>query len=189
MNADLGPMCKGAIFKVNADFIKRICGQDGLDRVVAKVGRKWPHFTIAGIKEKDWLPLDMRIGFLEACKSELGWDDRRLQQMGADAAQQSSIIMSFISYFLTVNKALHHAPEIWTRNYSTGKIKVLVNEKGRGKLALSDFKHSPILCTYLAGFFHGVGTKVAKAADIKVTEEKCVHKGADSCIFSFRWDE
>jgi len=188
MGAGPEPMCKGAIFKVNANYIKRICGQEGLDRVISSVARKWPHFNIGGMRDKDWLPLDMRVAFLEACKSELGWDDRRIYQMGTDAAQQSSIIMSFISYFLTINKALQYAPEIWGNNYSTGKLELLENGKNHGRLSLSDFRHSPVLCTYLAGFFHGVGTKVAKAVDVRVMEEQCVHRGADRCVFSFDWD-
>ena len=189
MDSGIGPMCKGAIFKVNAAYIRKIAGDDGLLKVSARVGNDWPHFNVASMKEKDWFPLDMRIAFLEACKSELGWDDKRISLMGSDGAQHSSIIMSFISYFLTVNKAIRYAPDLWSHNYNSGKIEILENEKGRGKLALKDFNHSPILCTYLAGFFHGVGKTVAKAADVKVVEEKCVHKGAEHCVFAFKWDE
>lgn len=189
MNPGIGPMCKGAIFKVNANYIRKIAGDDGLRKVTENVGRKWPHFDVRVMKEKDWFPLQMRIDFLEACKGELGWDDKRIFLMGSDAAQHSSIIMSFISYFLNVNKAIKYAPELWNHNYNTGKIEILENEKGTGKLKLTDFKHSPILCTYLAGFFHGVGRTVAKAADVKVSEEKCVHKGAEYCVFAFKWDE
>jgi len=189
MDAGIGPICKGAIFKVNASYIRKICGEDGFQKVIACMDGKWPHFNTDSMKEKDWFPLDMRIAFFDACKSELGWDDKRIYLMGSDAAQHSSIIMSFISYFLTVNKALQYAPEMWGHNYNSGKIEVMENEKGRGKLALTDFNHSPILCTYLAGFFHGVGRTVAKAADVKVTEEKCVHKGAENCVFAFTWDE
>ncbi|MDO9537172.1 MAG: hypothetical protein Q7J68_02515 [Thermoplasmata archaeon] len=189
MNAGMGPMCKGAIFKVNASYIRKIVGEDGLRKVIASVGKNWPHFNIDSMKDKDWFPLEMRVAFLESCKSELGWDDKRIYQMDSDATQRSSIIMSFISYFLTVNKAIRYAPELWGNNYNTGKIEVLENEKGSGKLALIDFNHSPVLCTYLAGFFHGVGVVVARTADVKVTEEKCVHRGAEYCVFAFTWDE
>jgi predicted hydrocarbon binding protein len=189
MSPGIGPMCKGAIFRVNASYIRKICGEDGFQKVISAVGKKWPHFNVDSMKEKDWFPLEMRIAFLEACRSELGWDDKRIYLMGSDAAQHSSIIMSFISYFLTVNKAIGYAPEMWGHNYNTGKLEILENQKGSGKLILTDFKHSPILCTYLAGYFHGVGATVAKAADVKVTEEKCVHKGAEHCVFAFKWDE
>lgn len=189
MNPGIGPMCKGAIFKVNAAYIRKITGDDGLAKVSARVGKAWPHFNVAAMKEKDWFPLEMRIEFLESCKSELGWDDKRIFLMGSDAAQHSSIISSFISYFLNVNKALHYAPEMWGHNYNSGKLEILENGKGKGKLVLTDFRHSPILCTYLAGYFHGVGKTVAKAADVRVTEEKCVHRGAEHCVFAFTWDE
>ena len=189
MNPDTEPMCKGAVFKVNAAYIKKIAGAEGLGNVTDRVGKKFPYFNVDGIKDRDWIPLEMRVEFLEACKSELGWDDKRIFQMGSDAAQRSSIIMSFISYFLTVNKALHYAPDMWSKNYNTGYIEVLENEKGHGKLALLDFNHAPILCTYLAGFFHGVGAVVSKATEVNVTEETCVHKGADKCVFSFTWDD
>jgi len=188
MSDGTAPMCKGAIFRSNAAYIRKIAGEDGYQRVTATVAKKWPGFNVDHMREKDWFPLDMRITFLEACRSELEWDDKRIYLMGSDAAQRSSIIMSFISYFLTVNKALSYAPEMWGHNYSTGTLELLENEPGRGRLMLKDFKHSPVLCTYLAGYFHGVGTKVAKAADVKVTEERCVHKGADGCVFSFKWD-
>ncbi|MBA3045228.1 MAG: hypothetical protein FP824_03350 [Euryarchaeota archaeon] len=189
MDSGTHPKCKGAIFKVNASYIRKIGGGEGLQKINARMGQNWPSFDVGNMREKDWFPLDMRIAFLEACKSELEWNDKRIYLMGSDAAQHSSVIMSFISYFLTVNKALKHAPEMWGNNYNTGKLEVLENEPGRGKLTLTDFKHSPILCTYLAGFFHGVGVRVAKAADVKVTEEQCVHKGAEHCVFSFVWDE
>ena len=188
MPSDISPMCKGAIFKSNTAYIRKIVGEEGFQTVTAKVAKKWPGFDVDRMREKDWFPLDMRIAFLETCKTELGWDDRRIYLMGSDAAQHSSIIMSFISYFIDVNKALKHAPEMWGNNYNTGKLEVLENEPGRGKLALSDFRHSPVLCTYLAGYFHGVGARVAKAADVKVTEDKCAHKGAEKCVFSFKWD-
>ena len=189
MSDGTAPMCKGAIFRSNAAYIRKIAGEDGYQRVTATVAKKWPGFNVDHMREKDWFPLDMRITFLEACRSELEWDDKRIYLMGSDAAQNSSITMSFISYFLTVNKALKFAPEMWGNNYNSGKLEVLENEPGHGKLTLADFKHSPILCTYLAGYFHGVGKKVAKAADVKVTEEKCVHKGAEKCVFSFVWKE
>lgn len=183
------PRCKGAIFIVNAAYIRRIAGEAGLGRVAASVGKQWPGFDVSKMREKDWFPLEMRIAFLEACKSELGWDDRRIYMMGSDAAQRSSIIMSFISYFLTVNKAIGYAPEMWGHNYSAGRLEILENKPGLGRVALRDFAHSPILCTYLAGYFHGVGARVAKAADVTVAEEMCSCKGADACVFAFRWDE
>jgi len=96
--------------------------------------------------------------------------------------------MSFISYFLTVNKAIRYAPEIWASNYSTGRLEVLENEPGHGQLRLLDFNHSPLLCTYLTGFFHGVGLRVAKAADVKVVEAECIHKGGKACVFAFTWN-
>jgi hypothetical protein len=182
-------MCKGAIFKANAAYIRKIAGGDGLARVTASVAKKWPGFDIDLMREKDWHPVEMRVAFLEACRDELGWDARRIYQMGSDAAQRSSIIMSFLSYFLTVNKALSYAPEMWGQNYSSGSLEVLENAPGRGKVALRDFAHSPILCQYLAGYFHGVGARVAKAADVRVTEESCVHRGGDACIFLFEWAE
>ncbi len=187
--SDEKPMCKGAIFKVNASYIRKIVGEEGFQKVTAKIAKKWPGFDVDKMREKDWFPLDMRIYFLETCKKELSWDDKRIYLMGSEAAQNSSIIMSFISYFLTVNKALGYAPEMWGHNYNAGKLEILENKPGQGKLALSDFKHSPVLCTYLAGYFHGVGAKVAKAVDVKVTEDQCVHKGAEKCVFAFKWDD
>lgn len=189
MTGPVEPMCKGAIFRANAAYIRKIVGEDGFQKVTARVASKHPGFNVDAMKDKDWVQLEMRVAFLDACKSELDWDDKRVYLMGADAAQRSSIIMSFVSYFLTINKALKFAPELWANNYNTGTIEVLENERGQGKLVLRDFKHSPVLCTYLAGFFHGVGTKVSKAADVKVKEEECVHKGGTGCVFSFKWDD
>ena len=35
---------------------------------------------------------------------------------------------------------MKHAPDVWKENYSVGRITVLQNEKGRGKLKLEEFQ-------------------------------------------------
>jgi predicted hydrocarbon binding protein len=179
--------CRGTLFIANAAYVKRIGGDDGLAKVESSLTKRWPGFRFASVGEKDWLPLKMRVDFLETCKSELGWDDRRIFQMGEESVKYSFIVQFLMNYFMTIQKALAHGPEIWEQNYRAGHIKVLENTKDRGRLAIYDFKFSPILCTYLAGYFHGVGMKIAKAKSLDVIEEKCAHKGADHCEFVFKW--
>ena len=181
--------CRGTLFIANAAFVKKIGGDDGLAKVEASLAKRWPGFKFAAVGEKDWLPLKMRVDFLETCKAELGWDDRRIFQMGEEAVKYSFIVQILMNYFMSIQKALAHGPEIWEQNYRAGRIKVLENTKDMGRLAIYDLKFSPILCTYLAGYFHGVGLRIAKVQSIEVLEEKCVHKGADHCEFAFKWKE
>ena len=183
------PNCRGALFIANMAYVKKIAGEGGVAKVEQVLAKKHPQVVLGQIQEKDWVPLRARIDFLEACKEELGWDDKRLIAMGVDAVAHSAIVKFLMNYFLSIKTAINHAPEIWRQNYSSGKIVILENGKGRGRLAIVDFKHTPILCTYLTGFFQGVGTQIARAKNVKVSEEKCVHKGAERCEYVFTWDE
>jgi len=181
--------CRGTLFIANAAFVKRIGGDDGLAKVETSLAKRWPGFKFAAVGEKDWLPLKMRVDFLETCKTELGWDDKRIFQMGEESVKYSFIVQFLMNYFLTIQKALAHGPEIWEQNYRAGHVKVLENTKERGRMAIYDFSFSPIMCTYLAGYFYGVGTKIAKAKKLDVKEVMCVHKGADHCEFAFEWSQ
>jgi predicted hydrocarbon binding protein len=187
MAAPSDAKCRGTLFLANAAFVRKIGGVDALAKVESSLASRWPAFKFASVDEKDWLPLKMRVDFLETCKAELGWDDKRIYQMGEESVKYSFIVKFLMNYFMTIQKALAHGPEIWQQNYRAGRIEVRENSKDRGRLAIFDFATSPIMCTYLAGYFHGVGLQIAKAKALSVEEVKCVHRGADHCEFVFKW--
>jgi len=183
------PMCRGTLFIANMAFVKKIAGDGGVATMEQALSKKFPQLNLSEIQEKDWVPLGARIEFLELCKAELGWDDKRIIAMGTDAVARSAIVKFLMNYFLSIRTAIDRAPEIWKQNYSSGKIIILENAKGRGRLAIVDFKQSPILCTYLIGFFQGIGTQIARAKNVRVSEEICAYKGGKHCEYVFVWDE
>lgn len=183
------PKCRGTLFIVNMAYVKKIAGEGGVLQMEQALAKKFPQLKLTEIQDKDWVPLDARIAFLELCKFELGWDDKRIIAMGTDAVAHSAIVKFLMNYFLSIRTAINHAPEIWKQNYSSGKMIILENAKGRGRLAIVDFKQSPILCTYLIGFFQGIGTQIARAKNVRVSEEICAHKGGKHCEYMFVWDE
>ena len=179
--------CKGATFVSNLVYIKKIVGESGPKKVQAALDRSTVKLDLEKITEKDWLPLETRLAFLEAVKTGLNWDDKRIFAMGNDAVNHSAVIKLLLGYFMSVNTAIKFSPDIWARNYTCGEMLIITNEKGFGRLALNDFKGTPIMCAYLRGFFHGVGASLAKAKNVQVREDKCQHRGDPRCEYTFTW--
>ena len=73
--------------------------------------------------------------------------------------------------------------------FVTWNMKFVLFEKGFGRLALNNFKGTPIMCAYLRGFFHGVGASLAKAKNVQVREDKCQHRGDPRCEYTFTWTD
>lgn len=179
--------CKGATFVSNLVYIKRIVGESGPKKVQAALDKAHVKLEVEKISDKDWIPLEKRLAFLEAVKIGLNWDDKRIFSMGNDAVNNSAVIKLLLGYFLSINMAIKFSPEIWARNYTCGDMVIITNEKGFGRLALNNFKGAPIMCTYLRGFFHGVGASLAKAKNVQVREDKCQHRGDPRCEYTFTW--
>lgn len=181
--------CRVSIFQTNIAYLKKKKGIEGLaflDKYMREKGTKITIAKIEEMKPSEYLPLSLRIMFLEGCLTLFDNDVEKFKAMGREAPLNSLILKLFIKYFVGPNSAINHGPPLWREHYSIGTLEILKNERGIGLLALKNFNVAKIMCIYLCGYFEGVGL-LCRAKDVVCKETKCVHEGGNYCEFEITW--
>ena len=179
--------CKVATINANIGYIQKKAGINGVDRVIEELKKRGYPQDIRKMKDMDLVPVDMRKELLFVVRDELGWDDKRIMDMGEQAVKSSFIMRTFIGIFMNMERIFKTAPDMWKNNYTVGKLGSSVDsKKGEGVITLTEFDQDPLVCTYFLGYFIGVA-KLAKTTNLHVKETKCIFRGDDCHEYIFTW--
>ena len=177
---------KGVTFLPNLEYIKMKRGEMGVNMVLEEMRKRGYNYDFRKMKKTEWLPAEVRKVFLEATMDALGWDEKRIFDMGVNAPKVSLIMRYFFGLFLTVRKVFEAAPEMWRAHYSSGNLYFKLYEEGHVIMVLENFDISPLFCEYLRGFFKGVAN-LTKVKNMKVEETKCTFRGDEYHEYTFTW--
>jgi len=111
-----------------------------------------------------------------------------VKKMGESAPKFSLMIKFFMRYFLSPEKIMRKAGEIWSKHYTAGNLEP-VEKNGNGnyiRANLYDVDLHPIMCDYLSGYFASV-VKMGVGKETKGEEVKCVHNGDEHHEFIISW--
>ena len=177
---------KVVTFLPNLEYIKLKRGEDGVNMVLEEMRRRGYNYDFRKMKRTEWVPTEVRKVFLEATMDALGWDEKRIFDMGLHAPRISPVIKLFFGLFLSIERVFKEAPNMWREHYSSGTLRVGELRDGYGTLILENFDINPLFCEYLRGYFTGVG-KLTKVRDLKVEETKCTFRGDKYHEYTVTW--
>jgi uncharacterized protein YxjI len=150
---------RGVVFKTDRRFIVDNAGEEGIKKVEDELTKMDCSFNYE--EESDnmsFYPLGMRAMSLLAISRALNLEKKEIIQMGSNAPKFSLMIKFFMRYFLSAEKIMEKAGEIWEKHYTVGKLaptEMNMEEKFM-KAKLSGIELHPIVCDYLTGYFSSI---------------------------------
>jgi uncharacterized protein YxjI len=183
---------RGVVFKTDRHFIIDKVGEEGLRKVEEELQKmNCPFNYDEGTDNMSFYPVGMRVLSLIAVSKALNLDREGVMKMGESAPKFSLMIKFFMRYFLSAEKIMEKAGEMWGKHYTVGKLEsVEMNiEENFLRARLYDIDLHPIFCDYLLGYFSsiikmGVGKEGKEG---KGEELKCIHRGDDYHEFTIKW--
>jgi len=180
---------RGVVFKTDYQFIIDNMGKGGVKKVEEELEKMNCSFHYE--EEADnmsFYPIGMRVMSLIAISRAMNLDRDGVKKMGESAPKFSLMIKFFMRYFLSPERIMEKAGEMWKKHYTVGNLEIVEinNQDNYMKGGLYDIKMHPIMCDYLTGYFStiiamGVGKKT------KGEETKCIHKGDNYHEFTVSW--
>ncbi len=180
---------RGVVFKTDRRFIVDSKGEEGLKKVEEELKEmRCPFDYNQEADNMSFYPIGMRVLSLVAISRALNLEKESLMQMGSNAPKFSLMIKFFMRYFLSPEKIMEKAGEMWEKHYTVGKLEpVEMSTEERFMTArLYDINLHPILCDYLKGYFSSV-IKMGVGKETKCEEVKCNHRGDDYHEFTIKW--
>lgn len=179
---------RGVALRNHCDFILKEKGKDGLVKIEEKMASLGYPLRKEEIKTMDFYPLWLEPALLLAVKELFGFDDKKIEEMGAFDSKLSLMLKIFLKYFGSLKTMTEQAPNIWHKYYTIGDLKVTdLNEKERRVvLVLEDFYIHPIHCIHLKGYFSNV-VKMVVGSAVSCEEARCPAKGDNYHEFVLRW--
>ncbi len=150
---------RGVVFKTDRRFIVDNAGEEGIKKVEDELTKMDCSFNYE--EESDnmsFYPLGMRAMSLLAISRALNLEKKEIIQMGSNAPKFSLMIKFFMRYFLSAEKIMEKAGEIWEKHYTVGKLEPteMNMEEKFMKAKLSGIELHPIVCDYLTGYFSSI---------------------------------
>lgn len=150
---------RGVVFKTDRRFIVDNAGEEGIKKVEDELTKMDCSFNYE--EESDnmsFYPLGMRAMSLLAISRALNLEKKEIVQMGSNAPKFSLMIKFFMRYFLSAEKIMEKAGEIWEKHYTVGKLEPteMNMEEKFMKAKLSGIELHPIVCDYLTGYFSSI---------------------------------
>ena len=180
---------RGVVFKTDEKYVIREKGEEGLKKVEEELEKM--NFPFNYEEEADnmsFYPIGMRVVSIIAISRALNLDKEGVYKMGYNAPKFSLMIKFFMRYFLSPEKIMEKAGEMWEKHYTAGKLEpteMNIEEKFI-KAKIHGIDLHPILCDYLRGYFASV-IKMGVGEEVQSEETECVHNGGQAHQFVIKW--
>lgn len=180
---------RGVVFKTDYRFIVDNFGVEGLKKVEAELEVMNCNFDYETETDNmSFYPVGMRVLSLIAISRAFNLDSEGVKNMGFNAPKISLMVKFFMRYFLSPEKIMEKASEMWDKHYSIGRLEMIEvnNEKNYIRGGIYDIDLHPIFCDYLSGYFASI-VKMGVGKEAKGEEVKCTHKGDQYHEFLITW--
>ena len=174
-------------FLPNIEYIKLKRGEMGINAVLEEMRKRGYNYDFRKMKRTEWVSGKVRKEFLEATMDALGWDEKRIFDMGVNTSRMSTVMKLLFGLFLTPEKVFKEISDMWAEHYSPAALKVSEVKRGYARIIIENFDISPLFCEYLRGCFTGVGRHLAHIRDLKIEETKCTFRGDKYHEYTVTW--
>jgi len=180
---------RGVVFKTDRKFIFDKAGDEGIKKVEAELQKMNCPFNYE--EEADnmsFYPIGMRVLSIVAISKALNLEKDDVVQMGRNAPKFSLMIKFFMRHFLSAEKIMEKAGEMWKKHYTAGRLEAVEmnTEEKFVRAYIHEIDLHPVLCDYLSGYFSSI-IKMGVGEETKAEEVKCIHRGDNYHEFIIRW--
>lgn len=179
---------RGISIKGDLEYIISEKGQEGLEKIEKKMEELGHPIKYNKIKEMGFYPIGLEALTFLVMKDVFNFNTEDFVKMGEFNSKVSLIIRLFMKYFISLETIAKHAPKLWGKYYTMGKLAVteINREEGYMVVKIEDFKHSPLHCPTIVGYLISI-LKMVTGKPINCQETKCIYAGADHHEFVARW--
>jgi len=169
---------RGVALKDDLDFVLETKGDQGLEKVEAKMAELGFSLKYGDIKPMDFYPMGLANIYLLVIKEVFNFNEKDLEKWGASIVKFSVFTKIFMKYFGSFGLIAGEAPRIWRKHYTIGDLEMpeYSKEKRYVILKLRNFKVHPIHCAILKGMFLKI-TQMVVNLPVTVKETKCMFRG------------
>ncbi len=178
---------KGAALKIDAEYVKKIQGNESLQLIEEKFKEFGQPFSFSDIEPMNWYPEAISVGLVLLAKNLFKWDDNNLYEMGGFApkisliAQVSFVLTSPESVFKNVN-------EYWKKYYDFGEIESVSysRENRRMIFRMKGYPFGDTMNPYFRGYFAKMCAFAVKTKHVSVYSYPCSAEEAKKTCTEFR---
>ena len=180
---------KGTVFLATIRFLKESFGEEGLTKVLARLGPEERERMETPVLPSAWYPVSLLLAIMRAAKAEFGATMPDIYtRMGRSSADYSlSTVYSLVFKVSSPQWIVSRASAVFASYYDTGKMGAPENGKGFATVELSDFGESaPEFCERILGW----STRILEhcgAKRVKVEHLQCRCRGDRTCRFKATW--
>jgi hypothetical protein len=178
--------CKGLAIAGNIEYIGKLKGQEGLEKIQRYLNEKGYDIDVFHIEKDKWYPIEERIELLRALVELFGWDEEKIERMATESVESEIKIGFLLKYMASMEVILKSAAKIWGQHYTVGKMRLVSFDGNRAVLRLTDFDYDPLMCVYLKGYLRGLDV-IFKEKLKSVRETVCTHRGGPYHEFVLEW--
>ncbi len=180
---------KGETVNFILQYIKQKEGEEGFSQVKEKLGELEVPIDIEKVKSFSLIKESFVALLIITCKELFNWTDEDVFNMGKEEPKNSLIVKLLMKYLVSMEKTFEKAPDFWRKFYDFGYLEsVEFNEnKKYFILRLHKYDIDPVMCKYLAGFFHTMVSFALREGAVSVEETKCIHKTDEYHEYVIGW--
>jgi predicted hydrocarbon binding protein len=181
---------KGFAIRGLLKYVKESGHPGGIPAVLAKLEPDAATHFGTKILSSNWYPYEAFLALLHAVDRELGEGDQALMPAIGEFSgrQDAGSIFRFVAAMSSVEAIVRRSDFLWQRYCDNGRFDVPELERGRLRLALTDFPHIDLAhCSLIAGWICGIGLAVG-ARRPQIEQVCCVHRGDERCEFAGTWE-
>ena len=179
---------RGLGLKGYTNFILKEKGKEGLKRLedaMAELGYPIKHREI---KATNFYPVGLDNLLLLSIKKLFNYDNKKFREIGEFQAKSPLIIRLFVKYFISLEKAVKAAPQMWRKYFTVGNMKMVDfnKEKKHVILRLENFRLNLPHCQLIIGFISAL-IKIIVGSKVICEETKCIFRGDEYHEFLLKW--
>ena len=185
----MGWHAKGSVLLGTIRFLRERFGEEGFQKVVARLDPEERQRLESPILPSVWYPLSFLLGIMRAAKAEFGASvpDIHSQMGRASADFALSSMYSMVFKITSTQWIISRAAAVFASYYDTGKMSVVENGKGFAVLEMIEFAEpAPELCERIGAWCARVLEQCGEKS-VKVEHNQCRCRGDSTCRFTAQW--
>ncbi len=178
---------RGASLKGDGEFVERRLGKEAVVELENEMKSVGFPIDYSELKTLGFYPLKLDTVNLVLMK-RMFFSEEEMIELGAFLSKSSLVLRFFMKYFVSVDKVIEKAPEMWRQSYTKGNLKVTkYDRQGREIVVrIEDFFAHPLYCKVFEGYFRSVVKMILKVP-VLCEETRCQYEGDKEDEFHFRW--
>jgi len=178
---------RGVALKGDGDFLKKRMGEEAVKELERELKTVGFALDYSEIKSLGFYPLSLDALNLLLMK-RMFFSEEEMVELGSFLSKTSLVLRFFMKYFVSVDRVVQKAPEMWRENYSLGRLEVVKYDKKEKVIIvrIKSFIIHPLYCRVFEGYFKSVTQMVLKTP-VTCRETKCRYEGDGWDEFLLTW--